>query len=94
MTHEDIEKECLPDPDAEEGRPAPMATMMKIMMLAGRDTQAQICPVLAHRLRQPQGRDVVSHLRQLMQDWQDRDVARGERSEGYICQEGGYPLDP
>lgn len=50
------------------GKSMPVATLMTALMFAGRDTQAQLCPVLAMRLKLPEGRTVVDLVKKQMQD--------------------------
>lgn len=56
--------------DDSAGDNMPIGTLMTVMMLAGRDTAAQLCPVFALKLRGPEGREVADTLRLSM---------RGER---------------
>lgn len=72
LTAADIEKrmaEAKRQDDAQQAsRPgqAPMASLMTLMMLGGRDTAGQMCPVFAARLRGPEGREVADAIRRNM----------------------------
>lgn len=48
-------------------KPLPIGTLVTTMVFAGRDTQAKLCPVLAMRLKLPEGRTVVDLVKQRMQ---------------------------
>ena len=45
----------------------PVGGLLTALMLSGRDTAAQICPVLAMRLRTSEGRELVDGLKNRMQ---------------------------
>lgn len=45
----------------------PVGTLLTSVVMAGRDTSAQICPVLAMRLKLPEGREVVDLIKNHMQ---------------------------
>jgi hypothetical protein len=67
----------MDDKRAEEarlaGQPAPMPTgaLMTAMVVGGRDTMGQFCPVFALRLRSSGGRRVADLTRSAMQSWDD-----------------------
>lgn len=44
----------------------PVAVLVTAMAVGGRDTAAQVCPVLAMRLRLPEGREIVDLIRSHM----------------------------
>jgi hypothetical protein len=47
------------------------ATLMAVVVFAGKDTSLQACPVLAIRLRSSDGRKAAEAVRNLMQNWED-----------------------
>jgi hypothetical protein len=50
----------------------PVGTLMTALIYAGKDTSAQVCPVLALRLRSSGGRKIADTFKGLMQDWDDQ----------------------
>lgn len=56
------------------GTSMPLATLMTTMMFAGRENQAQVCPVFALRLRSSGGRQIADSVRASMQSWDDQAV--------------------
>ena len=44
----------------------PMGSLLSTIMLAGKDTQSQVCPVFALRLRSQAGGEIVQQIRSLM----------------------------
>lgn len=52
--------------------PMPVASLLTIATLAGRDTQAQVCPVFALRLRSGAGRGIADAMKASMQGWDDQ----------------------
>jgi hypothetical protein len=52
--------------------PMPVSSLITAATLGDRDTAAQVCPVLALRLRSGQGRDIAAALRAQMQGWDDQ----------------------
>lgn len=46
-----------------EQRGMPMGTLMTTLLFAGKDTNAQLCPVFSLKLRSPEGRQVADMLR-------------------------------
>lgn len=52
----------------------PIGTLMTAVIYAGRDVQAECCPVFALRLRTSAGKVVADNLKSLMQGWDDNDV--------------------
>jgi hypothetical protein len=57
-----------------QGRPEPMptGTLITALVLAARDQQATMCPVLALRFRSSGGKDIAGQLRAQMQGWDDQ----------------------
>ena len=49
----------------------PIGSLLSAVMVAGRDTQAQVCPVFAARLRSSAGSEIVAGLRKQMLGWDD-----------------------
>lgn len=49
---------------------APMAALMTALVVGGRDTAMQACPVLAVRLRSAEGRKIAERVRSMMQGWE------------------------
>ena len=56
------------------GEPAPMPTgsLMTALVYGAKDTQSQVCPVFALRLRSSGGRKIADSLRVAMQGWDDQ----------------------
>ena len=52
--------------------PLPTGTLLSVAIYAGRDTAAQVCPVLGLRLRSSGGRKIADTFKGLMQDWDDQ----------------------
>jgi hypothetical protein len=50
----------------------PVGAIMTAVVVGGRDTMAQICPVLALRLRSGTGRQIADRLKASMQKWDDQ----------------------
>jgi hypothetical protein len=48
-----------------------VVTVMATLVLAGRDTALQVCPVLAVRLRSADGRKAAEAVKNLMQNWDE-----------------------
>ena len=78
MTSEEIEKQYedarVKDEEAAakakaEGKDAPMpfGVLIQALAVGGRDTQCQVCPVLAMRLRSSEGGVIVQSIRSQMQ---------------------------
>jgi hypothetical protein len=57
----------------QEGRAAemPMGSLLTVLLMSGRDTSAQVCPVFALRLRSSGGRRIADTFKGLMQGWDD-----------------------
>jgi hypothetical protein len=55
------------------GKGFPVATLMMAMVVAGKDTAAQLCPVFALRLRGPEGRAIADSVRTQMQRFGEPD---------------------
>jgi hypothetical protein len=53
------------------GESMPTGTLLTALFLGGRDTQAQVCPVFALRLRSSAGRRLADSVRSAMQSWDD-----------------------
>lgn len=74
MTSGDIERQMEEAKRQDEQRanenPAsnrmPLGTLMTAMMLGGRDTAAQLCPVFSLKLRAPEGRQIADGIRAQM----------------------------
>jgi hypothetical protein len=49
----------------------PIGSLMTAIVMGGRDTSAQICPVFALRLRSSAGRSLADSVRSTMQKWDD-----------------------
>lgn len=66
----------------DDGAPDGAAVMglLWALLLAGRDTAAQICPVLVVRLRSSDGRRIADLVRSEMVSWDDDSVATGSAS--------------
>lgn len=47
----------------------PMGMLMATIAFAGRDSQAQLCPVFASRLTGPDGRSIADTVREQMRTW-------------------------
>ena len=88
MTREDVDRQLeeskRSDEDAiakskAEGKDAGlggiMGTLLTSMMVSGKDTQAQVCPVLVARMRGSEGRKIVDGVRSQMQTWDDSIVS-------------------
>lgn len=58
------DEQRLKEPGAER---MPAATLLTALTVGGRDTMSMICPVLALRLRLPDGRGIVDGLKTIMQ---------------------------
>jgi len=52
----------------------PMGSLLMTLMVGAADTQAQICPVFANRLRSSAGRTLVDSVRSQMVGWDDGQV--------------------
>jgi hypothetical protein len=50
----------------------PVGSLLTAMFVGGKDTSAQVCPVLALRLRSSGGRKIADTFKGLMQDWDDQ----------------------
>lgn len=50
----------------------PTATLVAAMVLGGKDTAAQVCPVFALRLKSSSGRKMADEFRNIMQGWDDQ----------------------
>lgn len=61
----------------EYGMGSLVATMVTTMLYAGKDTQADMCPVFALRLRSSEGRVLVDVVRDRMKSWDDNKVTAG-----------------
>ena len=51
--------------------PMPAGVLMATVVYAGKDMQANVCPVFALRLRSSGGREIANGLRASMQGWDD-----------------------
>lgn len=49
----------------------PMTALMTALVMGGRDTALQACPVLAVRLRSGDGRKIAEGIRSMMQGWEE-----------------------
>lgn len=49
----------------------PAGSLLTVLMIAGQDTSAQVCPVFALRLRSSGGRKTADSLKAAMQAWDD-----------------------
>ena len=82
MTRQDIEKqqkeaEVKDKQHAAEAKARgessmPFGTLLTVMTLSGRDIAADVCPVVAMRMRSSQGRGIVDALRSQMSAWDDQ----------------------
>lgn len=50
---------------------APLGALMTALVIGGRDTALQACPVLAVRLRSADGQKVAEGVRSMMQGWEE-----------------------
>ena len=50
----------------------PVASLMTMLIYAGKDTSAQVCPVFGLRLRSSDGREIADTFKALMQEWDDQ----------------------
>ena len=50
----------------------PVGTLMTALVYGGKDTSAQVCPVLGLRLRSSGGRKIADTFKALMQEWDDQ----------------------
>ena len=50
----------------------PAGSLMTALVYGARDTQSQVCPVFALRLRSSGGRKIADSLRVAMQGWDDQ----------------------
>lgn len=73
MTSADIE-EAMNKAEANDARPGEKGArlLMTALIMAGRDTQAQVCPVFAVRLKSPEGRQLADMIRSSMQAGEPR----------------------
>jgi hypothetical protein len=55
----------------------PVGAIMTAAIFAGRDVQAECCPVFALRLRTSAGKTIADGLKSLMRGWDDNDVGDG-----------------
>lgn len=53
---------------ADPSKSMPVGTLIAALTLGGRDTSAQLCPVLALQLRLPEGKAVVETIKAHMQN--------------------------
>lgn len=60
-------EEAESNPEGSEKPKAPIGTLITALVMGGKDKTAEICPVLAMRLRSPEGRGVVDTLKAHMQ---------------------------
>ncbi len=51
--------------------PMPLGGLLTAVVMGGRDTSAQVCPVFALRLRSGAGRALADSVRSAMQKWDD-----------------------
>ena len=51
-----------------------LGDLMTSVLIGGKDTQAEVCPVLVARMRSSDGRRIVDSVRGLMQSWDDNEV--------------------
>jgi hypothetical protein len=50
----------------------PVGSLMTMLIYAGKDTSAQVCPVFGLRLRSSGGRKIADTFKALMQEWDDQ----------------------
>lgn len=75
MTHEDIDAK-MKEAEAKDnehdrtsgGKGLPMGMLLSAVVYAGKDLSAEICPVLALRLRSSDGRAVSDNLKVVMKE--------------------------
>lgn len=59
-------------PDRSAARLA--SSLVGALMFAGKDTQAEVCPVFAMRLSGPDGRTIADGIRSRMREWNPAEV--------------------
>lgn len=75
MTSDQVKKkidEAAPAANMADPRKADEAFsrgLLSVMLYAGKDTQAQVCPVFAMRLSSLDGRSIADSVRAQMRDW-------------------------
>lgn len=57
--------------EASQNDPHGSKALLTVLTFAGKDTAAQVCPVLAVRLRSAGGRKIAESVKGLMQSWAD-----------------------
>lgn len=83
MTSSDVERQIAEAGQRDEQRAAelrasgadpglPAQTLLTAMIVAGRDTSAEVCPVFALRLKSSGGRRIADQFRSMMQGWDDQ----------------------
>ena len=66
---ESAKRQDQADRDAGKSSGLPVGTLLTALTVAGRDTQSQICPVVALRLGDTDGKKIADGLRLQMQEW-------------------------
>jgi hypothetical protein len=74
---EDLLKAPKPDGTKDNGVGQIVGSLMTSMLYNGKDTQAQVCPVLVVRMKSSEGRSVVDGVRAQMKAWDDDKVDAG-----------------
>lgn len=72
MKREDDERAARDQADGKSG--FPMGALLSAVMFAGKDTQAQVCPVFVSRMRSSGGREIADTLKSAMTAWDDNEV--------------------
>jgi hypothetical protein len=63
--------------DPKGGAGAIMGALLTSILYAGKDTSAQVCPVLVVRMRSSEGRAIADSVRAQMKAWDDSVVSTG-----------------
>lgn len=71
------ESEAQMKEDPKGGMGAVVGTLLTSILYAGKDTAAQVCPVLVVRMRSSEGRAIADSVRAQMKAWDDSVVSTG-----------------
>ena len=66
MTRSEVRAKMPPEDGPTLDNKAFTKTLIELMVFAGKDTQAEVCPVLAVRLRTSDGKGIADTIRTLM----------------------------
>ena len=75
------------DKDGQEKEDAMFSMIMSTMLFAGKDLQANLCPILTNRLHSSDGRKIADTIRTMMQEWEYQKEGKMQQSEVYLDSE-------